>query len=66
MTFGQLYPFYRKGRYMSWFKRKPRLKEPQKIPLHRNSPTTEKLMKATQEKVKPNIEDQNQTIKTYK
>lgn len=51
---------------MSWFKRKPRLKEPQKIPLHRNSPTTEKLMKATQEKVKPHIEDQNQTIKTYK
>ena len=35
---------------MSWFKRKPRVKEPPKhLPHHRNSPVTERLLKETKE-----------------
>jgi len=39
---------------MSWFKRRPRVKEPPKqIPHHRNSPATERLLKETKESTKP-------------
>ncbi len=39
---------------MSWFKRKPRVKEqPRHLPHHRSSPVTERLLKETKESTKP-------------
>lgn len=39
---------------MSWFKRRPRVKEPPKhLPHHRNSSTTERLLKETKESTRP-------------
>ena len=36
---------------MSWYKRRPRIKEPPKhLPHHRNSPTTEKILEEVAKK----------------
>ena len=41
---------------MSWFKRRPRVKEPPKhLPHHRNSSFTERLLKETKESTKPAV-----------
>lgn len=43
---------------MSWFKRKPRVKEPPKhLPHHRNSSFTERLLKETKESTNPATKD---------
>jgi hypothetical protein len=41
---------------MSWFKRRPRLKEPLKTIPHRNSLTTERLLKETKLSTTPIIQ----------
>jgi len=40
-------------KYLSWFKHKPTVKNPPPIPVHRSSPTTERLLKETKEAVRP-------------
>lgn len=43
---------------MSWFKRRPRVKEPPKhLPHHRTSSITERLLKETKESTKPTTQE---------
>ena len=51
---------------MSWFKRRPRVKEPPKhLPHHRNSSFTERLLKETKESTSPAGTDAMATVKEH-
>lgn len=43
---------------MSWFRRRPTLKEPPKhMPHHRNSPMSERFLEETKERINPKLTD---------
>lgn len=47
---------------MSWFKRRPRVKEPPKQSPHRHSSATERLLKETKQATKPSDTEKKSDI----